>query len=55
MFDLCHDSKCYYCGQPAFIRALIVNKFDTISYEFVCSSCIVLHDIEIGLQTHSGD
>lgn len=55
MFDLCHDSFCYYCKQPAFLRALIVNKFDTISYEFVCDKCIVSHNIEIGFQTHSGD
>lgn len=55
MVDLCHDSNCVYCGQPAFIRALIVNKYGTISNEFVCPKCIKDYDIELGFQTHSGD
>lgn len=55
MFELNQDSKCVYCGKPAFIRALVLNKYGTISNEFVCPDCIIEQDIELGFQTHSGD
>lgn len=55
MFELNQDSKCVYCGKPAFIRALVSNDYDTISYDFVCNDCIKEREIELGFQTHSGD
>ena len=55
MFELNQDFNCVYCGQSTTIRALIVNKFGTLTYEFVCERCIKEYDIELGFRTHSGD